>query len=99
MRYIAGSTRASGGKSTYDAQYRSAGSLANAVQIDHPLSTVPAAEGSPGMADRTLLFWRAVVTDFLPADGQGAMTSGVRGWPEQAGAAESTDRPQAPLTD
>jgi hypothetical protein len=33
------------------------------------------------MADRTLLFWRAAVTDFLPADGQGAIMSDVRRWP------------------
>jgi hypothetical protein len=70
MRRVAGSVSTSSGKSTYDAQNRSAGSLADAVQIDHPFSTVPAAWGSPSMASPTLLFSRSAVTDFLPADGQ-----------------------------
>jgi hypothetical protein len=72
MRCVVGRVRASGRKYTYGAQDRSACSLAYAMQINHPLATIPAAGGSAGLADRALLFWRAGITDFLPADGIGS---------------------------
>jgi hypothetical protein len=64
MRCAAGSVAASGGKSAYDAQHRSAGSLADAVQLDHPFLEVPAAGRSAGLAGRTLLFAGQLFTDF-----------------------------------